>query len=208
MMNSPEQLEDTPTRDNTRRPFRERITSKNGILLILVITLMIGGSIALYLADIDWEQQIIRYRYFGIFVLMLVSSMTILLPLPGVAALAVAPSVMNLTGNDLLWLAVVASIGGTLGELTSYFAGRWGRGVITEKQQKGYGRVERWMKRYGGFSIFVFALIPFPFDIVGIVAGSLWFPLWKFLFFCWAGRLIKYTFVVYLGYGLSGLGPF
>jgi membrane protein DedA with SNARE-associated domain len=208
MTNGPAHLENTPTRNNSRRSLHERIISKRGMLLILVIALMIGGSIAVYFADIDWEQQIIRYRYFGIFILMLVSSMTILLPLPGVAALAIAPSIMNLTGNDMLWLAVVASIGGSLGELTSYFAARWGRAVITEKQQKGYGRVERWMKRYGGFAIFVFALIPFPFDIVGIVAGSLRFPIWKYLLFCWAGRLIKYTFVVYLGYSLSGLGHF
>ncbi|MFA4836682.1 MAG: VTT domain-containing protein [Dehalococcoidia bacterium] len=183
----------------TKRSLRDKVISKQG-LLVAVVVIMIGGSLALYLADIDWEQQVSNYRYLGVFIVMLVSSMTIILPLPGIAVLAAAPSIMNLTGTQVIWLAVVASIGASLGELTSYFAGRLGGAVIAEKHQKTYGKVEGWTKRHGGPAIFIFSATPLPFDLAGIAAGSLRYPLWKFFIYCWAGRLIKCTLVVYAGW--------
>lgn len=69
--------------------------SKKG-LLVLAVVFMIGISVLLYLAHIDWERHISTYGYLGIFVVMLVSSMTIILPLPGVAVLAAAPTIMGL----------------------------------------------------------------------------------------------------------------
>lgn len=182
------------------KSLRSMLISKKG-LLVLAIVLMIVGSILLYQAHIDWEQQVRRYGYFGIFILTLVSSMTILFPLPGEAVLAAAPAIMKLAGIQVFWLGVVASIGGALGELTAYYAGLWGRVAVSDKHQKNYGRIERWMRRYGGVAIFVFALTPLPFDLVGIAAGSLRFPVLKFMVFCWSGRLLRSLLIVYFGWG-------
>ncbi len=142
-------------------------------------------------------ERFLVYGYFGIFLLTLVSSSTIILPLPGEALLIAAGGVLN-----PLWLALVASIGGTLGELTGYLAGYWGRKAIAGEYRERYQRAEYWMRRYGGPTIFVFALVPLLiFDLVGLAAGALRFPLWKFLLFCWVGRILRSLAEAYLGWG-------
>jgi len=56
------------------------------------------------------------------------------------------------------------------------------------------------MKRWGAVTLFVLALIPNPlFDVAGAVAGALRFPLWKFLLYSGAGRIIKHTFFALAG---------
>jgi uncharacterized membrane protein YdjX (TVP38/TMEM64 family) len=42
--------------------------------------------------------------------------------------------------------------------------------------------------------------LSFVFDIVGIIAGALRMPPWRFFLACWAGRTISYTAAAYLGY--------
>ena len=101
--------------------------------------------------------------------------------------------------HSLNWLAVVASIGAAIGELTSYYAGRWGRDVVASEHSGHYQRTTDNVRRYGGFAIFIFALTPLPFDIVGIAAGTIQFPLGRFLVFCWAGRFLRALVVVYAG---------
>jgi len=62
------------------------------------------------------------------------------------------------------------------------------------------------MKRYGSAAIFIFSLTPLPFDLVGIAAGSLRYPRWEFLLYCWAGRMIRELIIVYGGwYGWSSV---
>jgi uncharacterized membrane protein YdjX (TVP38/TMEM64 family) len=57
-----------------------------------------------------------------------------------------------------------------------------------------------WVKRWGAVAIFIFTVVPFfPFDLVGIAAGALRYPFWKFLLVCWLGRTL-----LYIGVALSG----
>jgi uncharacterized membrane protein YdjX (TVP38/TMEM64 family) len=54
------------------------------------------------------------------------------------------------------------------------------------------------MKRYGSLAVFIFALVPlFVFDFVGIVAGTMKFPLRKFLFYTFLGRLPRAFIAAY-----------
>jgi uncharacterized membrane protein YdjX (TVP38/TMEM64 family) len=63
-----------------------------------------------------------------------------------------------------------------------------------------YRRIYPWVARYGGWAILLLAAIPNPFfDLVGLAAGILRIPLWRFLLFCWAGQLIKMTLFAYAG---------
>ena len=165
-----------------------------GILLIFVVTVIV------WQLEIDWQEQIRVYGYFGAFVLSLVTSATILCPLPGDVALFAAPSIMELSWLGVFWLGLIASIGAAIGELTAYYAGRWGRAVVSGADLKQYERTARHMKSYGGLTIFVFAMTPLPFDVVGIVAGTLRFPVVEFAVCCWAGRLVRSLITVYAGW--------
>jgi uncharacterized membrane protein YdjX (TVP38/TMEM64 family) len=65
--------------------------------------------------------------------------------------------------------------------------------------------VRKWVRRYGGFTVFFFALLPiFFFDLVGLAAGALRFPLWRFLLAYWMGRLPRALVEAYLGAELVG----
>ena len=46
--------------------------------------------------------------------------------------------------------------------------------------------------------LFVVSLIPNPiFDVVGISAGALRYPIWRFLAVVWAGKVFKFLVFAY-----------
>jgi len=146
--------------------------------------------------------KFLAYGYLGIF-LMSLTCVTILFPIPWEAAVIGAGATLN-----PLLLGMVATVGATIGELSSYFVGYLGKKIILDKYSEKYKKAEFWMKRYGSFAIFLFALLPILlFDLIGIVAGSAKFPLWKFILACFAGRLIRCLVEAYLGYGAFGFLP-
>ncbi len=91
----------------------------------------------------------------------------------------------------------VAGVGAAIGEMTGYMAGYSGHGVAANSRL--YIRVEGWMRKWGAVTIFIFSLVPFVFDLVGIAAGVLRFPFWKFFLLSWLGRTI-----LYIGVALAG----
>jgi len=48
--------------------------------------------------------------------------------------------------------------------------------------------------------VFIFAVSPMPIDIIGLAAGNLRLPAWKFFLPCWPGKTIKYIVLAYVGY--------
>jgi membrane protein YqaA with SNARE-associated domain len=169
------------------------------LLLLAILVCAIGLSFVLLQILPDEEQvkqQFASYGYLGIFVVTLVSSFTVIMPLPGVVVWVSLVVALNL--NPVL-AAFIASIGGTLGEVTAYYIGRAGRAVIAPEHSHRYQVAERWMKRHGGLTVGLFAFFPFLiFDFIGIAAGVLKYPLKKFLLFCWLGRFPRSLVEVYV----------
>lgn len=97
-------------------------------------------------------------------------------------------------------VALAASVGGVLGELTAYYAGYWGKRIAHLENAPGYERLVGWMKKYGPWGIFLISLQPiFPVDVAGLLAGASKLPVWKFLVPCWAAKFIKYLLACYVG---------
>jgi uncharacterized membrane protein YdjX (TVP38/TMEM64 family) len=63
------------------------------------------------------------------------------------------------------------------------------------------------MKRHGSLTVFVFALTFMPVDAVGIVAGALRFPFWKYLLAIFLGYLPKTLIGCYLAHRGSQIVP-
>jgi len=174
---------------------------------ILAFILILALSVAIFIlarSYLDLE-KFLAYGYLGIFLVSL-TCVTILFPIPWEAVIIGAGAALDpLTLEPLfdpLLLGMVATVGATIGELSSYFVGYLGRKIILDKYSEKYKKAEFWMERYGSFAIFLFALLPILiFDLIGIVAGSAKFPLWKFILACFAGRLIRCLAEAYLGYG-------
>jgi uncharacterized membrane protein YdjX (TVP38/TMEM64 family) len=174
-------------------------TNKRAIQILAIIFLIVLIAVLTYfLANVgaqDLFNQIRPFIYPGIFLLCLTCSLTVIFPVPGELVLLLAGA----AGVSYWWGGLVASIGGTLGEISGYFLGYWGRAAVPEKALERYARIEQWMKRYGSPMVFIFAITPLPFDLLGIAAGHLRFPLWKFYLACWLGRLPREIFIIWLG---------
>jgi membrane protein YqaA with SNARE-associated domain len=167
-------------------------------LRVLIFILLIGITILLLLHR-QAVQQLSLYGYSGIFLLSVLTNATLILPLPGVLITSAMGAVFQ-----PFWVAMAAGAGAALGELTGYLAGYSGQIVIENRQW--YRRVMVWMRRYGSLTILILAFIPNPiFDLAGIAAGGLKFPVHRFLFWCLVGKILKMMLFAYSGAGLFSL---
>ena len=160
---------------------------------LLVLLLVITITVSLFILTQRYPEKIEEfesYGYLGVFLISLVSNATVILPVPGI--LVVFP--LAVTYNPVL-VGLVGATGGVIGEITAYLAGYSGRGMVRTGRM--YNRVEGWMKRWGAWAIFIFAVAPFLlFDVAGMVAGALRFPFWKFILVAWVGKSLKYIILM------------
>lgn len=159
-------------------------------LLALIFALLICALIVIFRERIA---GLGGYGYLGAFLVSLLCCATIVVPVPGLIIVFTLGAVLN-----PLLVGLVSGVGGTLGEMTGYLMGYGGRAAI--ENMRLYHRMEYWMRRRGAITLFVLAVIPNPvFDVAGAAAGALRFPLWKFLVYGGAGRIIKHTVFAFAG---------
>lgn len=178
---------------------------KNTIpLLTLLLVIAITSGIFFFYRDFPGKfDELKHFGYLGAFLISLLLNATVILPVGNFLI------IFALGGLPLpVVVGLAGGAGAAIGELTGYLAGRSGR-AIAAKQEKAYSKLEHWVRRWGGMAIFIFSLVPFVFDLVGIAAGVLRFPFWKFLLFCWLGRTILYILIALLGaWGLEIILPY
>ncbi len=163
------------------------------VLRLLAFLFVISLSLLIYINS-DQIKEFEAYGYPGIFLITLLANSTVFLPAPGIAIVFTMGSVLN-----PFWVALVASAGGALGEISGYLAGFSGQEIIEKINI--YQKIEPFVRRFGGFAVLIFAAIPNPFfDLAGISAGGLKISFRRFLFFCWIGQLIKMTCFSIAGY--------
>jgi membrane protein YqaA with SNARE-associated domain len=138
-------------------------------------------------------QGLQAYGYPGIFLVSVFANATILVPVPGVVFTSAMGAVFN-----PFWVSIAAGTGAALGELSGYMAGFSGQAVVENAAR--YERVVGWMQKYGDVTILALAFIPNPlFDLAGMLAGVLKMPVWKFLFYCVIGKILKMMMFAYAG---------
>ena len=181
-----------------KRPF----LSRELYLRILVLILILGITVCIFIFR-DRVANLAGYGYLGAFLISLLSSATIILPIPGIAVIFA----LGATYDPYL-VGLAAGAGSALGELSGYMAGYSGQGVF--KKSKTYLRMEHWMRRRGSVVIFVLAFVPNPiFDLAGAAAGILKYPVWKFLFFCFLGKTPRSILIAFAGaWALEGVLKF
>ena len=182
------------------KPVEKKNWLRRNFIPLLTLLIIIGISVSLFLYGRNPERvaQLRNYGYFGAFLVSLIGNATVLLPgvvLPILSGLGIIfyPTA-GLVGPLIVGLA--GGAGAAIGEMVGYMAGYSGRGIL--KDNRLYERLVDWVRRWGSMAIFLFALVPLFFDLVGLAAGILRFPLWKFILVCWLGRTLLYTVVVVL----------
>jgi uncharacterized membrane protein YdjX (TVP38/TMEM64 family) len=182
-------MSDTP--ENTALPAAH--PPRFGLKHLLSLLLAVGITLLVFLFR-DQVGKLGELGYVGIFLTMLITSATLILPAPGLAFVFV----LGKTFNPLL-LGLAAGAGSTLGELTGYLAGFSGSGMV--ENVEAYKRIEDYVRKYGLIPIIILAAIPNPlFDVAGFAAGALGMEWWKFLIATFIGKTIKCVAVAYAGF--------
>ena len=162
-------------------------------ILVVVLAFMVLGLVTWLLGQFELK----TVGFAGVWILSFIGSASIIIPVPGLAAVCLAgtPEV----GLHPVAIGVVAGSAEALGEMTGYLAGVSGRNFVA--RHKWYPRIQEWMRRYGIVFLFVMSIIPNPtFDIVGIAAGSIAYPVRRFLAILFVAKSIKSTGVAYACY--------
>lgn len=136
------------------------------------------------------------FGYLGVFLVSLITSSTVLLPLPGALVIFAAGAELN-----PFLVAIFAGLGASFGELTGYAVGWGSKKTVTKKYAKQLEEIRKLFGRWGGdFVIFVFAILPLPFDIIGIFCGNIGWDIRRFFAAMLPGKIIKFLVVAYAGY--------
>ena len=128
--------------------------------------------------------------YTSIWFLAFIGAALVFVPVGALAAVCVAATVDL---NPFL-IAVVAGSAEALGELTGYLAGMSGKAVFD--RNRFYLRFKNLFSRYAGLMLFFGSIVPTPlFDIMGIAAGSILYPVRRFVLIVFIAKSIKFTWI-------------
>lgn len=171
-------------RDRTSEPRRPG----NWVRAFFPLALALLLSLAVVLLAYKFKEPIKAlegYGYLGVLVVGFLGNATIILPAPSLVFTIALGGLFN-----PLLVGAAAGVGEALGEMTGYLAGISGKGII--RNQARYVKMQDYMNRRGGWIFFILAAVPNPlFDVAGIAAGVVRFPVWKFLLSAWAGKTLK-----------------
>ena len=149
--------------------------------------------------------------YLTVFLTFLVSNLTLFTPLP--LAMTV------LVTSSLLWnpgiIGLIAALGASIGELSGYFAGMLGRKIFIRENfmcslnsRLCNTRLSHDVQQYGPLAVGILSAQPIlPFDVAGIIAGSLKMNIIKFFVALLIGKTLKYVLVAYSA-GILSFIPF
>ena len=164
---------------------------------ILTLGATVVLTVVLVMLPID-ASRFGAYSYGVLFLLTLLSSATIVLPSPALAAALQASRTL-----DPVAVGLVSGLAAGLGEATGYVAGRSGTEVARLRERPLGRRVERYVHRWGILTVFVLAAIPLPLiDLGGIAAGVMGLGFWRFEAACIAGKTLRFLLVAFLGHAL------
>jgi membrane protein DedA with SNARE-associated domain len=129
----------------------------------------------------------LQFGYFGVFIFNIFGAGTLLIPSlarhMNIFLLAFFSS-LGMAGNDSIsWL-----IGSTSGSLT--------------KRSEKLRKIENSIRKFGVFALFFWSLIPFPYDLVGFVAGYLGMPYVRYIIPTFLGKFIR---LISIGLGVISL---
>lgn len=189
-----------------------REKKNNRLLPILTLLLIMVISIGLFFYGHDPKNfaELEKYRYLGAFLISLIGNATVLLPgivLPILTALGV--DFYRASGGlaGPIMIGIAGGTGAAIGEIMGYMVGYSGRSIVGKNRL--YERLVGWVRKWGTTAIFIFTLVPLFFDLVGLAAGVLRFPLWKFVLVCWLGRTLLYVvFMVLAALGWRAVLPY
>ncbi len=175
-------------------------------LIVLSVSLIVAiGALAVVFRDeIGDPHQYEKYSYVAAFVVSFMAGATVIVYVPGVPVVFALGGIVHFP----FLVGIVAGLGEALGGLTGYIIGRGGESYLKESGggriqgafQKIYSRIDNWMGKRGYLTVFLASAIFNPFFMFfGATAGATRMAPWKYYLASAAGKIVKATYVAYLG---------
>lgn len=163
------------------------------LLVLLVVVVIVVSVFYVYKNYPERIEALQDYGYLGAFLISIALNATVMLPGGAFAVIFTLGGVLPL----FALVGLAGGLGAAVGEMTGYMAGYSGQAIVKRHQM--YTRLERWLRKWGTLTIFLLSSAPLLFDLAGIAAGALRFPVWKFFLACWLGRTILYLGIAWAG---------
>ncbi len=165
--------------------------------LALVITVISCVAVVYYW---DYIAQLQGYGYLGVFIISLLATTIMVLPIPHAALVFTLGGVLNPA-----LIGATSGLGASIGAMTIYLTGYGGHSLFRNSNNATYSWLVKWIQRRGSIAVFIMSAVFNPLFIpMTITLGVLRFRLWKFFLLCWAGQTVKSLTLAYCGY--FGLG--
>lgn len=174
--------------------------------VFITTALSLAFSLAIIVIVLDLgENDLERWGYAGLFVIALVRSAAVVMPMPGGGIVFLAGGLLAPVWGvpAPLLVGLVAGFAESIGEFTGYGAGLGGSQMLSERRL--YQRVKGWVRRRAGLTIFAMSLAPSPvFDVAGLAAGATRVPIRVFYPALLAGKIVRATVTATAGlYGIE-----
>ncbi len=144
---------------------------------------------------------LLSFGFFGVFLVSIVDSSFIPLPLPGVTDIMVI--VMAAQHQNVILLVLLATIGSALGGYFSHLVGQRGGMAFLERRipPRIFKRVCQWMENHAILSVALPAILPPPMPLSPFVlaAGALRMSRKKFMIAFTVSRCLRHIVAAWLG---------
>jgi len=173
---------------------KNSFTNYSYAVFVFILSIVLSSAFYVYR---DYLKDASTLGYLGLFVINFASSATFFVS---------SPAFLTVIAGGQLYspinVAIVASLGASLGDMLGFAFGHSGRHLAKKKldKHKTVRFLEKHFHRHGMLIIFLMAVIPNPFfDIIGILAGMLNYPPMRFFAIMLIGRFIRYWALAQVG---------
>jgi membrane protein DedA with SNARE-associated domain len=142
------------------------------------------------------EQFAIQFGYLGVFLISLIGTLSIIIPVPYTLVIYLLGGVHVL---DPFLIAVSGGLGSAIGEFSGYVLGYYGRAVLSEDRKRKMDYMMKVFQRYGFAGIFLFALTPLPDDLLFIPLGIMRYRFVKAFVPALLGKMLMCFILAYSG---------
>jgi membrane protein DedA with SNARE-associated domain len=150
-----------------------------------------------HLVLLEWmEQFAIQFGYLGVFLISLIGTLSIIIPVPYTLVIYLLGGVHVL---DPFLIAVSGGLGSAIGEFSGYVLGYYGRAVLSEDRKRKMDYMMKVFQRYGFAGIFLFALTPLPDDLLFIPLGIMRYRFVKAFVPALLGKMLMCFILAYSG---------
>jgi len=175
------------------------------VLIAAILAIALAATILFFALGLGTE-DLERYGYGGLFLIALLRSASVVIPMPGGGIVFAAGGLLGPAFGipPPILVGLTAALAESFGELTGYGAGLGGSNILGGRRL--YQRIRSWVERRPFTAILAMALFPSPlFDVAGLAAGAARVPLRTFYPALLIGKAIRGIAVATMGYYSIGL---